>query len=154
MTKEQVLLKLTALCAKCEQCIFDVRKKMQRWQIDEETQNAVIEYLVNERYIDESRYAHAFIKNKIKYNKWGKYKIEQALRLKQIPKELYSQYMPEADDNEYNEVLLSILKQKMKSVKADNDYEKKGKLIRFALQRGFTYDQVQDCIDNLMERKR
>ena len=151
MTKEQILIKLTALCAKSEYCIFDIKSKMNRWEIDDEMQDSIIEYLLKERYIDETRYVKAFIKNKAIYNKWGKYKIEQALHYKHISKELYAPYLDDINIDESNDILVSLLKQKYKTVKGDCEYEKKGKLIRFALQRGFPYDQIQKCIDNIIK---
>lgn len=151
MTKEQVLIKLTALCAKSEYCIFDIKSKMKRWQIDEKMQESIIEYLLKERYVDETRYVKAFIKSKATYNKWGKYKIEQALHYKHISKDLYAPYLDDINMDESDDILISLLKQKYKTVKGDSEYEKKGKLIRFAIQRGFPYDQVQKCIDTIIE---
>lgn len=150
MTKEQVLSKLTAVCARGEHCIEDMRKKMGRWQIDEETQKSVIEFLVNERYIDEERYARFFINDKIKYNRWGRKKVEQALYVKRIPKEISSPILDELEDETYEDILLPLLKTKIKSVKGNSDYEVRMKLIRFAIQRGFSYDQSVHCVDKIM----
>lgn len=150
MTYEQVLLKLTALCARGEHCIFEMQQKMDRWAVDSDTQQRVIDYLVAEKYIDESRYARYFINDKIKYNKWGKKKIEQALWMKRIPKQVYGDYLAGIEDENYEEVLLPLLQTKLKSVKGENDYEKKMKLVRYALQRGFSYEQSCKCIDVLL----
>ena len=89
ITEEYALLKLTSLCAKSEYCIEDMRKKMKRWNLDVDVQERIIKYLIDERYIDERRYAKLFIESKIKYNKWGKRKIEQALYAKRIPEQIY-----------------------------------------------------------------
>ncbi|MBO5586769.1 MAG: RecX family transcriptional regulator, partial [Prevotella sp.] len=89
MTQEQIISKLTAVCARAEHCKDDMLRRMQRWQVDEATQREVISYLVKEKYIDEERYARFFINDKIKYNRWGRRKVEQALYFKHIPREVY-----------------------------------------------------------------
>ncbi len=149
MTEQQILGKLTAVCARGEHCLHDMRTKMDKWQVDEDTQQRVIEYLVKERYIDEERYARFFINDKIRYNRWGKRKIEQALYFKQIPQSVYASILNEYEDDSYEEILLPLLKTKAKSVKGNSDYEIKMKLIRFAMQRGFTYEQAEHCLKEL-----
>lgn len=146
MTYEQLLSRLTALCARGEHCLHDVRTKMQRWQIDDETQQRAIDYLISERYIDEERYARFFINDKAKFNRWGRKKIEQALYCKQIPQHVYAPLLDDIDDQAYRDTLLPLLQSKARTVKADSDYERRNKLIRFAMQRGFSYEQAQQCI--------
>ena len=146
MTYEQLLTKLTSACAKSEHCECDMRRKMTRWEIDEETQQRAIDYLINERYIDHERYARCFINDKIKYSKWGRYKVEQALYHKGISKDVYSPLLAEIEDSSYEEILVPLLQAKNRSVKANSDYERRQKLIRFAMQRGFTYEQACRCL--------
>jgi regulatory protein len=110
-------------------------------------QNRIIERLVRERYIDNERYARAFVKDKIRYNKWGKRKVQQALWLKRIDKDIQQRVLDEIDNQEYLNVLRLLLKQKRKSVKAESDYELNQKLVRFALGRGFTFDIIRQCLD-------
>lgn len=149
MTKQEVLEKLTAICAKSEHCIDDMRKKMYRWQIDNDIQQEVIDFLVKEHYIDEERYAALFIKDKIQFNRWGKQKVKQALYAKRIPSEIFEPLLKEIPDEDYEEILLPLLKEKNRTVTAKNDYDRKAKLIRFAMQRGFSYDQIINCLDRL-----
>ena len=150
MTKEQILSKLTAMCSRSEHCTHDVKEKLRRWQVDEATGREVVTYLTEEKYIDDSRYARFFINDKIKYNRWGKNKVEQALRMKGIPSDIFSPLLSEVSDNDYEEILMPLLRSKCKSVKASSDYEFRIKLIRFALGRGFTYDQATRCVDILL----
>ena len=108
-----------------------------------------IAYLVKERYIDEERYARSFIRAKKEYNHWGERKIEQALYMKRIPKDIYQPLLKEICNNDFNDILKSLLQNKKRSVKASSDYELRGKLIRFAMQRGFTYDQITEVMGDL-----
>jgi regulatory protein len=147
MTEQEAFLQLAALCAQAEHCEQEMRDKLKRWGFDESVQNRIIERLVRERYIDNERYARAFVKDKIRYNKWGRRKVQQALWLKRIDKDIQQRVLDEIDDNEYLSVLRPLLKQKRKSVKAESDYELNRKLVRFALGRGFTFDIIRQCLD-------
>ena len=103
--------------------------------------------LVSERYVDDERYARAFVKDKVRYNKWGRRKVEQALWQKHIDEDIRQQVLDEIDDEEYISVLRPLLKQKRRSTKAANDYQLHQKLMRFALGRGFTFDIIRQCIN-------
>ena len=147
MTEQEAYLRLTALCAQAEHCQQEMRDKMKRWELDETVQNRVIVRLIKERYIDDERYARAFVKDKILYNKWGRRKIQQALWMKRIDDEIQQRVLDEIDDEEYLNVLKPLLKQKRKNTKAESDYELNQKLVRFALGRGFTFDIIRQCLD-------
>ena len=121
-------------------------EKMRRWELPEEEQARVMQRLISERYVDDERYARAFVKDKVRYNKWGRRKVEQALWQKHIDEDIRQQVLDEVDDDEYLSVLKPLLQQKRRSTKAANDYELNQKLMRFALSRGFTYDIIRQCL--------
>jgi regulatory protein len=147
ITEQEAFLQLATVCAQAEHCEKEMRDKLKRWGIDESAQNRIIQRLINERYIDNERYARAFVKDKIRYNKWGRRKVQQGLWLKQIDPEIQQRVLNEIDENEYLDVLRPLLRQKRKTVKAQNDYELNQKLVRFALGRGFTFDIIRQCLD-------
>ena len=142
MTEQEAYLQLAALCAQAE-----LRDKMRRWELDESVQNRIIDRLIKERYVDDERYARAFVKDKIRYNKWGRRKVQQALWQKRIDADIQQRVLDEIDEKEYLDVLRPLLKQKRKSIRAANDYELNQKLARFALSRGFTFDLIRQCMD-------
>lgn len=146
-TEQEAYLTLAALCAQAEHCQWEMVEKMRKWEIPEEAQARIMERLVNERYVDDERFARAFAKDKVRYNKWGRRKVEQALWQKHIDEDIRKKVLNEIDDEEYLSVLRPLLKQKRKSTKAQNDYELNQKLMRFALGRGFTFDIIKQCID-------
>ena len=146
-SEKEAYLTLAALCAQAEHCQWEMLEKMRRWEVPEETQARVMQRLVKERYVDDERYAQAFVKDKIRYNKWGRRKVDQALWQKHIDEDIRKRVLDEVDDDEYLKVLRPLLKQKRKSTKANSDYELNQKLMRFALGRGFTFDIVRQCID-------
>jgi regulatory protein len=146
-TEQEAYLELAALCAQAEHCQQEMRDKMRRWEMDEAVQERVIGRLVKERYIDEERYTRAFVNDKIRYQKWGRRKIQQALWMKRIDNDIQQRVLDEVDDEEYLDVLRPLLKQKRKTTKAQSDYELNQKLLRFALGRGFTFDIIRQCLD-------
>ena len=147
MTEQEAYLQLAALCAQAEHCQQEMRDKMRRWELDETVQNRIIDRLIKERYVDDERYARAFVKDKIRYNKWGRRKVQQALWMKRIDADIQQRVLDEIDAKEYLDVLRPLLKQKRKSIKAESDYELNQKLLRFALGRGFGFDIIRQCLD-------
>ena len=147
ITEQEAYLQLAALCAQAEHCQQEMRDKMKRWEMAPEIQDRVIARLVSERFIDDERYARAFVKDKIRYNKWGRRKVQQGLWMKHIDEDIQQRVLDEVDDEEYLAVLKPLLAQKRKTTKAQHDYELNQKLIRFALGRGFTYDIIRQCLD-------
>ena len=148
MSEQEALLRLTSLCSTAEHCSHEMLEKMRRWEIDEDTQTRIMEYLVKEKYIDDERYARFFAKDKIRYNKWGRRKVEQAMWQKHIDADIQQRVLDEIDDDEYLLILRPLLKSKRRTVKAANNYEMNMKLIRFAMGRGFTMDIIRQCLDN------
>lgn len=146
-TENDAYLTLAALCAQAEHCQHEMLEKMKKWELADEAQARVIERLIKERYVDDERYARAFVMDKIRYNKWGRRKVEQALWMKRIDKGIQERVLSEVDDEEYVSALRPLLKQKQRSTKAASDYELRQKLIRFALSRGFGFDIIRQCID-------
>ena len=146
-TEQDAYLTLAALCAQAEHCQWEMTEKMRRWELSEEAQARIMERLVKERYVDDERFARAFVKDKVRYNKWGRRKVEQALWTKHIDEAIRQQVLDEVEDEEYIRVLRPLIQQKRKTTRANSDYELNGKLIRFAMSRGFTMDIIRQCID-------
>lgn len=146
MTEQEAYLRLAALCAQAEHCEYEMQEKMRRWEIADDAQARVMQRLITERYVDDERFARAFANDKVKYNKWGRHKVEQAMWLKHIAEDIRQRVLDSIDDEEYIAILRPLLQQKRRSVKAHNDYELRQKLIKFAIGRGFTMDIIKQCI--------
>lgn len=151
MTEQQALTKLTALCSGAEHCSYEMTEKMKRWELDEESQARIMEYLTKEKYVDDSRFCRAFIREKMRFNKWGRRKIELALMQKRIDRSMASEALDEVDDSDYIAILRPMLKQKERSVTANSEYEKNIKLIKFAMSRGFTFNIIKECLTGDMD---
>jgi regulatory protein len=146
-TEQEAYQQLATMCAQAEHCEQEMRDKMKRWGIEPDAQDRVVARLVKERYVDNERYARAFVKDKIRYNKWGRRKVMQALWMKRIDDDIQRSVLDEIDDKEYIDVLVLLLKQKRKTIKAKSDYELNQKLVRFALSRGFDFSIIRQCMD-------
>lgn len=146
-TENEAYLTLAALCAQAEHCQYEMQEKLRRWELPEAAQARVMAKLIKERYVDDERYTQAFVKDKIRYNKWGRRKVEQALWQKRIDEDIRKRVLDDVDDDEYLNVLRPLLKQKRKTIKANNNYELNQKLMRFAVGRGFTFDIIRQCLD-------
>lgn len=141
-TESEIFLRLSTLCAAAEYCRADMRRKMLLWDVPEDVQQRILKRLVDERFIDENRYAHAFVRDKFRYNKWGHTRIERELRAKGIGVDAIAEAMEEIGEDESLATLRALISSKRRSVKGRTDYEIRMKLIRFALGRGFDMDDV------------
>lgn len=147
ITEQEAFFKLSAMCAAAEHCRHEMSEKMTRWQLPDDVQERIMQRLVDEKYIDEERYCRFFVRDKIRYNKWGRRKVEQALMMKRIPRDIISGALGEVDAEEYIAVLRPLLQSKRKTIKAASEYELNAKLIRFAMGRGFDMDIIKECLD-------
>jgi regulatory protein len=140
---EQALNRLANYCSQAERCSYDVRRKLDAWEIAKDEQDKIIRQLQQERFLDERRYCRAFVNDKSKYAHWGVYKIKYALKKKQIPDDLIREALQNLDPEENRERLRQLIEQKRKSVKGKNKFEIRQKLIRFAVGRGFPLEEIE-----------
>ena len=149
ISESKALNRMANQCARREYCVFDIETKLQRYNLDEEVIDNIITYLKKEKYIDELRFTRSFIKDKIRFNKWGKTKIEFALRQKRVPQEIVAEAFLDFTDEQLNHSLQDLLQAKWKTIKGKTDYERRNKLIRFGLSRGFDMNNILDCMKNI-----
>jgi len=143
------LSKAMAICAARENCMSDIRKKLESWKLPVDDIDRITAILLSEKFIDEHRYALAFVKDRFRYNKWGKIKISTALRQKNIPEELINQALESIDNESYINVIRSLIMTHRKSVRAKNQYDLKGKLLRYGLSKGFESHILYDILNDL-----
>ena len=145
--------RLTAFCAAGEHCLTEVRERLRRWNVAPDEAETLVRRLVEEQYVNEERYCRAFINDKVRFARWGRLKIAQALRQKQIASSLYLPLLDELDEAIYSEQLRRLLEAKQREVKGRNAYERKVKLVRFALGRGYEMDEIRRFIPNFEENE-
>lgn len=143
------LSKAMVLCSRIEYCRGDIRKKLQSWGVPSNDEDRIISTLIEENFINEKRYAKAFVRDKFSHNKWGKVKIEAQLKAKDIPAEITADALGEIDIKEYMKVINNLIASHRRSVKSNNQYELKGKLLRYGLSKGFESNLLYDLLNNL-----
>ena len=148
-TYEQMLFKASAYCATAEHCEADVRTKLQTWACAHEHIDKIIDYLKNENFLNEQRYCNAFVRDKFRFNQWGKTKIAMMLRTKNIAEETIAEAIDQIDDATYQQTVTTLLQTKLKGLKYRDEYDRKAKLIRFAQGRGFEYGIIAAAIEQL-----
>ena len=137
--------KAEAYCATAEHCNAEIVTKLQQWGAQSEQIEDILLHLTTQRYIDEARYCHAFAHDKVRYQGWGRIKVRAALFAKHLPSSLINQAIADIDENEYFDVLKRVIDTKKRAINSTDPMARE-KLIRFCLQRGFTYDEISDLV--------
>lgn len=153
-TAQQALQSLMRLCSRSEKSTGDALRLMRTWGVPEAEQRGVLDKLIADRYIDNRRYAEAYTREKSQLAGWGERKITMQLRLKGVERETISAVLSELmEDDSMAERLRDKLTKKLRTVKATNDYELRGKLLRYALGLGYDYDIASEVVDEVVKRK-
>lgn len=148
-TLDELLHKAASYCSISEHCISEVEEKLIAWCVNCDDREAIIKKLIAEDFINEKRFCTYFVKDKFRFNKWGKIKISYALKQKGLKNELINHALSSIDDGEYEEMLATILKTKLSGLKYEFEYEKQGKLFRFAQSRGFENNVIERVLRNI-----
>ena len=153
-TPEQALRSLMNLCVKAERSEFDVRRLLERWGIAVEERQRIVDTLVRERFVDDRRYAEAYVREKVRFSGWGRFKIRAALRAKRIDESIIEEALGQVDGASMREKLEHRLRIKMDRTKARDEYDLRGKLLRYGAGLGFDTDMVLEVVEHLLaERK-
>ncbi|MFA5045226.1 MAG: regulatory protein RecX [Paludibacter sp.] len=142
-TLDELLHKAASYCSISEHCTTEVKEKLTAWGVSDMDKQKIIDRLISEDFINEKRFCSHFVKDKFRFNKWGKIKISFAMKQKQLANDLINNALTTIDDGEYEEMLASILKTKLVGLKYEYEYEKQGKLFRFAQSRGFENNVIE-----------
>ncbi len=151
LDEQEMLHRMAAYCSSAERCEQDVQRKLDASELDQAACSRIINRLKQEKFIDEARFARAFVNDKFRFNHWGKYKIRCELLRKGISSKQAEQALAVLEMEEYDQTLMDLLKGKMKSVKAKDERERYYKLLRFAVGRGFQPGEAGACLKRLLK---
>lgn len=147
MTYEQALNRAAALCSTSERCPSEILSKALGWGIAEADAERLVATLIQEHFIDERRYARAFVNDKYRFQHWGRTKIRYALRAKQIADSLINDALAEVvDDEDYLSECLAILRHRLKGMALPLSPNDRARLYRFAAQRGFEPNVISKAL--------
>lgn len=151
-TAQQALQSLMRMCARSERSSGDALRLMKRWGLTNEDAHKVLVKLQTERFIDDARYAEAFVRDKLNLSGWGAYKIRMALRNKGVSKEIIEEVVaPMIAETDMAERLEEIMRRRMRTLKFTSAYDAKTKLVRFAASRGYEIDEAIECASKIVE---
>jgi regulatory protein len=149
LTPDQILDKMVKYCAYQERCIKEVKDKLKTYGLTEEENSRIIDYLIDNRFVNDERFAKIYVQSKSNQNDWGTNKIRFHLIQKGIAKEIIDAALGQTNEDEYRQRLIDILNTKAKTVKAQNDFEKKRKLAAYAMQKGYESALVWEVLKGL-----
>jgi len=147
---DEGLSRMAALCSVSEHCESEVREKLQKVAMPAADIQRIVDRLYDDDYLNTARYCRAFSRDKLRFAHWGRIKIQQALRMKGLPDADIRQALNDLDEElgeEYRSILEEALEQKSRTLHDEDDYTRRGKLIRFAASRGFTPDEILDILN-------
>ena len=140
--------KLTRFCAYQERCTADVLEKLYKLKVPKDDFDNYLPKLRNENFLNEERYVKAFISAHSK-KRWGKTKIKSALSGKRIAGDLIKKYLDLIEEGDYDEQIKVLLQKKWKTIKTGTPKDKKNKLIRFLLSKGFEMGKVMGAVKEM-----
>jgi regulatory protein len=146
---KNTLSKAMTLCSKREYCREDIHVKLLSWGNNEKDCDKILNTLEKENFINEIRYCEAFTRDKFRYNKWGKVKIATHLKSKKIPSEKINKALDLIDNELYINTLKDLLAVRNKNITAKNQYDLKGKLLRYGLSKGFESSLLYDILNDI-----
>jgi len=149
MEYKVALQRAAALCSSQEQCSSHIRGKLKSWTVSDEDALKVIEFLKKELFLDDARYATFYARDKYRFHGWGKIKLAVMLRQKEIPQAVIEEALSQIDQEEYRQRCERLISEKSATLKESNQFKRKGKLFRFAAQRGFESDLIHQILSYL-----
>lgn len=148
MTTEEVIERMKKYCAGAERSTHDVQTKLEELDVPESSIQQILRTLHDEKFIDDTRYANAYTSEKLNLDLWGRAKITDALRKKNIDERIIHKAIGSIDEREYLEKLHLVLQKKYRDVKSDNAEDDAKRVRMFALSRGFEEDLITEWLES------
>lgn len=149
-TPEQALAALMRLAARSEKSSGDAMRLMRNWDVEPSARQSVLQKLIDSKFIDDHRYAEAFVRDKMRFSGWGVFKLRSALHAKGIAAEIVDEVLQSLDRCNMSDRLRDRLERKMRSVKFTSRYDLKSKLMRYGASLGYDFESVTEVVDALI----
>ena len=149
-TPEQALAALMRLAARSEKSSGDALRLMRNWEVEPSARQGVLQKLIESKFIDDRRYAEAFVRDKMRFSGWGSFKLRSALHAKGISGEIVDEVLRSLDRSDMTDRLRDRLERKMRNVKYTSRYDLKTKLMRYGASLGYDFESVADVVDSLI----
>jgi regulatory protein len=149
--KKEVISDMARLCSRSEQCSPEIHKKIIATGLTEDETVGILNYLKEEKYIDDERYVKAYVAEKFRINRWGRVKMKYYLRMKGLPDDIIEAGLESIDETKYRDILLKTMKEKAKKVNKKNKFEKMGQVIRYTQGRGFEPELIHRYMSEVLK---
>lgn len=151
ISPDAALTRLEDLCSRSEQCSFEILTKLNKWGIGATEAKKILLNLRQNKYIDDSRYAHAYVRDKFLFSRWGRRKIALGLMAKRLPRQIADEALDTglSDGELYFRHLLGIIKSKSRAMERPICFEDSQRLIRFGLSRGYETALVIKAVNHI-----
>lgn len=150
-TAEEMLVRMAGLCANAEQCVADIKSKILKQGFSAEDAEAMLSYLIANKYIDDARYARAYAVDKVRFSGWGRMKVRMGLRAKGMSDSIISQAISYIPEKEYSEALEKVMNVKTRSLDL-KDVKDRQKLYRHLASRGFESQLIISTMRSLVKK--
>lgn len=150
---EQALAALMRLCARSEKSSGDARRLMRGWGVAPADAERILQQLIRERFIDDSRYAEAFVREKCRLSGWGAFKMRAALSRKEIARPIIEQALAQIDRSANLQRLYQQIERKARTTKASSPYELRTKLMRYGLSLGHDFEAVSEAVNQHLKNQ-
>lgn len=139
--------KIESYCAYQDRSHFEVKNKLFSWGLSSDQIDQLLAYLIENKFLDEGRFAESYVSGKLRIKHWGRIKIKQGLRLKQIPENIIQLAFKTIDLDEYFSILQKEIQKKQKDLSTEKDpWKKKAKVLRYAQSKGFENDLIYEAL--------
>lgn len=146
---KRALQKAAGLCSRQEQCTSHIREKLRSWDVSDDDADRIIEVLTNEKFLDDGRYAGFYVKDKFRFNGWGRIRISHMLRQKGVDESHIKTSLQQITQEEWYETCLDLVRKKAAKLKDEDQFKRKGKLLRYAAGRGFEPELVYRALEQV-----
>lgn len=149
LTSKEALTRAEDLCARSERCRYEIAEKLRQWGVGQSDASEILDSLEDRRFVDDRRYAEAFVRSKFLFSHWGRIKIAQALAVKRVPRDYVDEAFGLIDEDEYVNTVIKAVNHKAQGMPFPISREDYARLARFAISRGFEWKYVKIAIDKL-----
>jgi regulatory protein len=148
---QEAKTKLTSYCAYQERTRQEVEKKLEKLGMEPEESEQIIEELIAEKYLDESRFAQSYAGGKFRIKKWGKIKIRVALQQQGVAEEAIEEGLKQIDPEDYWQTLYELAEKKLEQEKESDPLKRKQKLVRYLAGKGYESGMVWEVVNEILD---
>ncbi|MBC7884486.1 MAG: RecX family transcriptional regulator [Saprospiraceae bacterium] len=145
-SKDEAILNIQKYCAFQERCHREVRYKLIEHGIYGDPLEEIISDLISNNYLDEERFARTFARGKFNIKQWGRNKIKQELKARDVSSYSINEGMKEINQDDYVATLQQLLSKKERYSTFKNQFDRLKKLSNYALSKGYEYELIAEII--------